>query len=138
MNVKLAYLQSNKPLIRKIFINNLAPEFDLSSEEVLKLLKLIYTFTGSDDEWHRVLDVHIQIDLDMTPRILDSSLFCKFQYNELFGLNRSYIDDLLHAGMTNGKQMQTGPWEGSKSQEMSSHHSLLLECTSQITKACST
>ena len=36
MDVKLAYLQSNKPLTRKTFINNSAPEFELSLEEVLE------------------------------------------------------------------------------------------------------
>ena len=34
-DVKLAYIQSDKPLIRKIFIVNPAPEFELSPEECL-------------------------------------------------------------------------------------------------------
>ena len=33
VDVKLAYLQSDKPLIRKIFIINPSPEFELSPEE---------------------------------------------------------------------------------------------------------
>ena len=35
VDVKLAYLQSDKPLIRTIFITNPAPEFELSPEECL-------------------------------------------------------------------------------------------------------
>ena len=65
---------------------------------MLKLLKPIYALAGSDDQWHRTLDDHLQIDLEMTPTIFYSSLYFKFQYNKLFGLNERYVDDLLHAG----------------------------------------
>ena len=50
VDVKLAYLQFDKPLIRKIFITNLAPEFELSPEECLELLKPIYALPDSGDE----------------------------------------------------------------------------------------
>ena len=43
VDVQLAYLKSDKPLIRKIFITNLAPDFVLSPEECLEPLKLIYS-----------------------------------------------------------------------------------------------
>ena len=67
IDVNLAYLQSDKPLIRKIFITNPAPKFELSSEEFLELLKPIYGLVDLGDEWHRILDDHVQIDLKMIP-----------------------------------------------------------------------
>ena len=62
VDVKLTYLQSDKPLMRKIFITNPAPEFDLSHEECLELLKPIYGLADSGDELHRTLDDYVQID----------------------------------------------------------------------------
>ena len=50
VDVKFTYLQSNKPLIRKIFITNPASEFKLSPEVCLKLLKPIYGLADSEDE----------------------------------------------------------------------------------------
>ena len=61
------------PLIRKIFITNPAPKLELSPEERLELLKLIYDLADARDEWNRTLDDHIQIDLKMTPTIIDTS-----------------------------------------------------------------
>ena len=39
---KLAYLQSDKPLVNKIFITNPAAKLELSSDECPEPLKLIY------------------------------------------------------------------------------------------------
>ena len=98
VDVKLAYLLSDKPMIRKIFITNSAPEFELSPEECLKLLKPIYGLADSEDEWHRTLDDHVQIDLKMTPITIDPSLYCQFEDNKLIRINGRYVDDLFRAG----------------------------------------
>ena len=50
VDVKLTYLKSNKQLIRKISMANPASEFELSPEECLELLKLIYGLADSGDE----------------------------------------------------------------------------------------
>ena len=34
----------------------------------------------------------------MTPTIIDPSLYCQFEDDQLFGINGSYVDDLLRAG----------------------------------------
>ena len=78
---------------------NPVPEFDLSPEECLKLLKLIYGLTDSEDELHRTLDDHVQIDLKMIPTIIDLSFNCQFEDKRLVRINGSYVDDLLRAGM---------------------------------------
>ena len=95
VNVKLAYLQSGKPLIRKIFIKNPEPEFELSPGECLELLKTIYDLADSGDEWHRTLDDHVQIDLKMISTLIDPSLYCNFEDGQLVILNRIYIDEFL-------------------------------------------
>ena len=79
VDVKLAYLQSDKPLIRKIFITNSASEFEPSPQECLELLKPVYSLANSGDEWHRTLDDHVQINLKMTPTIIGPSLYCQFE-----------------------------------------------------------
>ena len=87
----------------KIFIANPASEFQLSPEECLELLKSIYDLADPGDEWHRTLDDHVQIDLKMTPIIIDPSLYCQFEDDQIVGINGSYVDDLLQAG-TNEQQ----------------------------------
>ena len=98
VDVKLSYLQSDKQLIRKMFITNPAPELELSPEECLELLKPIYGLVDSGDEWNQTLDDHLQIDLKMTSTIIDPSLYCQFEDDKLVGINGSYVDDLPRAG----------------------------------------
>ena len=49
-DVKLAYLQSEKLLIRKISLTSPAPEFELSPDECLELLKPLYGLADSVDK----------------------------------------------------------------------------------------
>ena len=78
------------PLIRKIFITNPAPEFELSPDECLETLKPIYDLAGSGNEWHQTLDNKVKIDLKMTLTISDLSLYCQFEDSQLVGINRSF------------------------------------------------
>ena len=71
----------------------------LSPEECLELLKPIYDLADSGDEWHRTLDDHAQINSNMTPTIVDPSLYCQFEDDRFVGINGAYVDDLLRAGM---------------------------------------
>ena len=64
----------------------------------MELLKLIFGLADSGDEWHRTLDDHVQIDLKMTPNIIDPSLYCQFDDDQLAGVNGSYVHDLLREG----------------------------------------
>ena len=98
VDVKLAYRQSEKPLVRKIFITNPVLEFGLPPQECLELLKPIYGIADSGYQWHQTLDDHIQIDLEMKTMIIDSSLHCKFENDQIKGTNGSYVDDLLRTG----------------------------------------
>ena len=64
---------------------NLLPEFELSAEDCLELLKPVFDLAESGDEWHITLDYHVQIDLKMTPTIIHPSLFCQFEDAQLVG-----------------------------------------------------
>ena len=50
VDVKLAYIQHDTPIIRKIFITNPASEFQLSPEECKEVLKNLYALADSLDE----------------------------------------------------------------------------------------
>ena len=76
-------LQSDKPLRRKIFIENLVRELELSPEQYWELPKPIYCLADSGDEWNRTLDDHVRIDLKMTPIIIDPSLYYQFEDDQL-------------------------------------------------------
>ena len=45
------------------------------------------------------MDDHVQIDLEMTRAIFDLSLYCLFKEDHIIGINGSYIDDVLRAGI---------------------------------------
>ena len=74
--VKLAYLQYDMPLKRKIFITNPASVFEISPIEFLELLKQFYGLADSGYECYRASDDHVQIDLKMIPTLIDPSLYC--------------------------------------------------------------
>ena len=57
-DVKFAYLQSDKSIMKRIFIRNPASEFELSPEELVGLLKPIYGLAYLGDEWRRAQDNH--------------------------------------------------------------------------------
>ena len=101
VEVKLAYIQSDKPLIRKTIISNPAGELKPSPEKFLELLKLIYELVASGNERRRAVDYHVEIDLKRTPTIVNQSLYFLFEDDQRDGINGIYIDDLLRTGTDN-------------------------------------
>ena len=98
VDVKLVYLQSDRHLIRIIFIMNPETELELYPQECLELLLPIFGLAESEDEWHQALDHHVQIDLKMNPTIINPSLYCLFEDDKSIGINVGYVDDFLQAG----------------------------------------
>ena len=45
-----------------------------------------------------MLDSHIQIGMEMISTIIDPSLYCRFENNQIIGINISYADDVLRTG----------------------------------------
>jgi len=97
-DIKLAYLQSTEPLIRRVFIKNPAPQFELDPSECFELLKPLYGLSDAGDLWHMSLHKHLTNDLHLVPTKTDQSLYFSFRRGELIGINGSYVDDLLRAG----------------------------------------
>lgn len=93
-----AYLQTEDPLGRDIFITDVPPEFNLQPDEALKMEKPVYGLTESGDLWHATLDRHHRKDLKMKPLASDPALFIEHTNGKLTGLSALYVDDLLRAG----------------------------------------
>ena len=104
-DVKLAYLQSTEPLLRRVFVTNPAPEFELDPSECFELLKPLYGLSDAGDLWHITLHKHLNTDLEMVPTITEASLYFSFRLGELIGMKGSYVDDLLSAGTQQFKEL---------------------------------
>ena len=95
---KLAYLQSTEPLRRRVFIPNLAPEFELDPSECFELLLPLYGLCDAGDLWHQTLRKDLTDELELEPTKVDPSHYFSFRLGELIGINGTYVDDLLRAG----------------------------------------
>ena len=54
-DVKLAHLQSAEPMLRRVFVSNPAPEFELDANKCLDVLKTLYDLADSGDLQHSML-----------------------------------------------------------------------------------
>ena len=97
-NVKLAYLQSTEPLVRRVFIKNPAPEFELLPHECFELLRPLYGLIDAGDLLHKTLHKHLTEDIGLEATKADPSLYFSFREGKLIGINGSNVDDLLRAG----------------------------------------
>ena len=103
-DVKLAYLQSSKPLERRVFIHNPAHEFELDPKECFELLRPLYGLCDAGDLWHESLNRHLREDLNLQPTKADPSLYFSFRDDKLVGIHGSYVDDLLRSGDSEFKE----------------------------------
>ena len=97
--MKLAYLQADEPLQRKIYIEGPAVEFHLEEYMALQLIKPLYGLSNSGDLWYRTPDTHNKEDLKLLPAKIDPLFYLYFDASKrLIGMNRSYVDDLQRPG----------------------------------------
>ena len=96
-DISQAYLQSAGTLLREVYLKP-SKEFELSSNQLLKLLKPLYGLADSGDYWNFTFADHIKKDLHMTNTAGDLSLFFKSAHGKLCGLMGTYVDDSLLAG----------------------------------------
>jgi hypothetical protein len=73
-------------------------KFELSSDQVLKLLKPLYGLAGSGDYWAATFSNHLTQDFGMQQTVGDPAFFYKHIKGKLAGLCCSYVDDCLQAG----------------------------------------
>lgn len=93
-----AYLQTEDPLGREVYIMDVSSGFGLADDECLMLVKPLYGLSEPGDLWHVTLDRHHRKDLDMTPLTLDQALFADFDGDGLTGLSALYVDDIWRTG----------------------------------------
>lgn len=96
-DVTQTYLQSDDKLMREVYIRP-TKEFQLSSDQLLRLLKPLYGLADSGDHWNVTMAKHLKADLTMTPTALDISMFFKSVQGRLSGVTGVYVDDSLSAG----------------------------------------
>lgn len=96
-DVSQPYLQSAGTSLRDVYLKP-SKEFEISSNEVVKLLKPLYGLAGSGDYWSATVSDHIKNDLGMEATAGDISLFFKLIHSKLSGLICSYVDNSLIAG----------------------------------------
>lgn len=75
-------------------------EFQLPSDQLLKLLKPIYGLSDSGDYWHATFSNHLIRDLGMTSTTGDLSLFFKVVEGQLREMTGAYVDDTIGTGTT--------------------------------------
>ena len=99
VDVKLAYLQAEEPMQRRMYIGDPVVELDLEEDMALQLIKSLCGLSGSGDIWYKTLDTHNKEDLELVPEKIYPVLFLCFNSSKrLIGMNRSCVDDILHAG----------------------------------------
>ena len=96
-DVTQAYLQSSEELSRDVYVKP-SPEFNLDSNQLLKLLQPLYGLADSGDYWGRTLKNHLEKELGMKASVADAAFFFKRIKEKLAGLCATYVDDCLQAG----------------------------------------
>jgi Reverse transcriptase (RNA-dependent DNA polymerase) len=99
-DVTQAYTKYSENLMRDVFIDpkKNSDEFKLNCDQVLKLLRLLYSLTDAGDYWNATMSRHMRDDLGMIPTAGDISLFTKHVGSELCGIAGTYVDDSLLSG----------------------------------------
>lgn len=96
-DISQAYLQSARSLMRDFYIKP-SKEWNLESDQLLKLLKPLYGLSESGDYWHETFFRHLREDLQTRPSTGDLSCFFKTVQGKLASLIGTYVDDTLCAG----------------------------------------
>lgn len=96
-DVSEVYLQCADKLMQDIYLKP-TKEFNLSSDQLLKLFKLLYGLSDSGDYWHHTFTAHLNGDLNMTSTTDDLFLFFKTVHGKLYRITGTYVDDTVGAG----------------------------------------
>jgi hypothetical protein len=91
------FLQSAEDLMRDVYLDPKG-EFELSSDQVLKLLKPLHGLADSGDYSGATFSHHLSQDLGMQQTVGDPAFFCKHIKGKLPGLCCSYVDYCLQTG----------------------------------------
>jgi hypothetical protein len=93
----MAFLQATSTNMRELYLEP-PKELNLSSGNLLKLVKPLYGLCDSGDRWHSTLRHHHVVDLQMEPLITDPGLCFRRVGERLIGMSGCYVDDMLRCG----------------------------------------
>jgi hypothetical protein len=100
VDISQAYLQSANDIDRDIFVDNPAPEFALSPDQCLQLIRPLYGLGDANEMWYLTLHTHHTDELGMKALRSDPALYSRFIEGILQGMSGTYVDDLCRAGTT--------------------------------------
>ena len=100
-DVTQAYTQSDKALMRQVFVRPKKKDlalFEMSSDELLEILRPLYGIPDASDYWDATMVSHMLDELGLTRARIDLSLFYQRKNETLVGLSGTCVDDSIHAG----------------------------------------
>ena len=100
-DVTQAYFQSEEKLTPQVFLlpkKTDVEHFGLSQDEIVELMRPIYSMTDAGDHWGVTIDHHAKDDLGLVPLLGDPSLYIKRNDEDLDGLLGMCVDDGCLAG----------------------------------------
>ena len=86
--------------MRKVYLKP-PKALNLSSDELLELIKPLYGLPDAGDYWDRTMADHLRKDINMVPTYHDIALYFLHGKKELKGLVGVYVDDSLICGNKN-------------------------------------
>lgn len=96
-DVSQVYLQSTQNVMREVYVKP-TRELNLSSDQLLGLLKPLCGLADSGEYWHEMLSKHSQQGLCMRPTTGDLSLFFKVVESKPKGMTGAYVNDTIGTG----------------------------------------
>lgn len=100
-DVDQCYLQSKDKLARSIYLQPHPRHrklFELTEDEVLRLLKPLYGVCDAGDYWNATFTTHFKVDRGIKSTTGDPSLFVKYGSDDVDGIAGNYVDDNFLGG----------------------------------------
>lgn len=96
-DMTLAYIQGAKKFLRQVYLKG-SPEFQLSSDQLLQIIRPLYGSSDSGKYWYSTFTKHLRTDLKMEATASDLVLFFRIIQSKLSGVTATHVDDTLSAG----------------------------------------
>lgn len=97
-DVRQAYLQSNTPMSRPVFVVEDAPKFNVTFYEAPKLLKLLYRLSESGDHWLQTLDNHQRKGLRINAFCSNPAFYLRREGGNVKDLSATCVNNILRVG----------------------------------------
>lgn len=106
-NVRQAYPQDFEPLGRDIYLRDTGAEFDLKSNQCIKILRPLYGLYDAGNLWRNTLHEHHRIHIGMKARKVDPMIYYLIERKILVEVGGTYVDEIIRAGDKRFKEHTT-------------------------------